>query len=426
MPLNEKHDLDEAAERFERSAFAPAYYDDGPGRAGHFDHAGDGAPPRPQIRATPFTWRDPKTLPPRRWLYGRHYIRKYATATIAPGGLGKTSLALVEALAMVTGRPLLGSEPRQRLRVWYWNGEDPLEEVERRVMAACLHYGIEPHEIEGRLFLDSGRQVPIIIARRMKDQTVIQEPMVEEISGEIRSRSIDVLILDPFVSCHDVPENDNGAIDKVTKTWGRIAGDTDCGVDLVHHVRKASGGQSSYSVEDARGGSALIGAVRSARVLNVMSPEEASNAGVPGEQRRRYFRVDDGKSNMQPPQDRAVWRHLETVGLGNGDDQDPEDLIGVVTEWAMPGLFDAIPADALRKVQAEVRRGTWAENVQAGNWIGRLVGQTLGLDHTDDAEKAKIKRILKTWIKNGALKVEHQHDGNKGREKPVIVVGEPA
>lgn len=421
MPLNEKHDL---GEPFERSAFAPAYYEDGRSHAGRFERPDTEPSPRQPIRATPFNWRDPKTLPPRRWLYSRHYIRKYATATIAPGGLGKTSLALVEALAMVTGRPLLGAEPRQRLRVWYWNGEDPLEEVERRVMAACLHYGIEPHEIEGRLFLDSGREVPIIIARRMKDQTVIQEPMVEEISDEIRARGIDVLILDPFVSCHDVPENDNGAIDKVTKTWGRIAGDTDCGIDLVHHVRKASNGQSSYSVEDARGGSALIGAVRSARVLNVMSPEEAGNAGVPGEMRRRYFRVDDGKSNMQPPQDRAVWRHLETVGLGNGDDRDPEDLIGVVTDWTMPGLFDTIDADALRKVQAAVRQGAWAENVQASNWIGRLVGQTLGLDHTDEADKGKIKRILKTWFGNGALKTESRHDSRTGRDKMMVIVGE--
>ncbi|WP_207184198.1 helicase RepA family protein [Methylobacterium indicum] len=423
MPLNEKHDL---GEPFERSSFAPAYYEDGRSHTGQFERADTEPSPRQPIRATPFVWRDPKTLPPRRWLYGRHYIRQYATATIAPGGLGKSSLALVEALAMVTGRPLLGAEPRQRLRVWYWNGEDPLEEVERRVLAACLYFGIDRAEIEGNLFLDSGREVPIVIARRLKDQTILQEPVIEDISAEIRSRGIDQLILDPFVSCHDVPENDNGAIDKVTKAWGGIAGATNCGVELVHHVRKASGGQASYSVEDARGGSALIGAVRSARVLNVMSPEEAGNAGVPGELRRRYFRVDDGKSNMQPPQDRAVWRHLESVGLGNGDDQDPEDLIGVVTEWAMPGLFDTIDADALRKVQAEVRQGTWAENVQAGNWVGRLIGDVLGLDPGDTAEKAKIKRVLATWIKNGALKVERQHDGSKGREKPVIVVGEPA
>ena len=41
--------------------------------------------------------------------------------------------------------------------------------------------------------------------------------------AEILERRIDLLILDPFVSCHDVPENDNGAVDRVTKTWAALA-----------------------------------------------------------------------------------------------------------------------------------------------------------------------------------------------------------
>ncbi|GJD52698.1 hypothetical protein OPKNFCMD_5464 [Methylobacterium crusticola] len=396
---------------------------DGAGDEGRFPLAGDPAPPRQPIRATPFSWVDPKALPPRRWLYGRHYIRQYATATIAPGGLGKTSLALVEAVAMATGRSLLGAEPRKRLRVWYWNGEDPQDEVQRRIAAVCVHYDIGREELEGRLFLDSGRNTPIVIAQRVGDHTQVQRPVVADFVSEIRSKQIDVTIIDPFVSCHDVPENDNGAIDKVTKAWAGIAGQTNSAVELVHHVRKASAGQAGYSVDDARGGSALIGAVRSARVLNVMSTEEASNAGVPGEQRGLYFRVDNGKSNMQPPQDRAVWRQLVNVGLGNGDDEDPEDLIGVVTEWTMPGLFDDIDVGHLRRVQAAIAAGSWAENAQADCWAGYAVAEVLGVDATDKAEVSRIKRILGTWIKNGALKVVREHDKRAGRDKPMVVIG---
>ncbi len=36
---------------------------------------------------------------------------------------------------MATGKPLLGVTPKTRNRVWYWNGEDPLEETERRTGA---------------------------------------------------------------------------------------------------------------------------------------------------------------------------------------------------------------------------------------------------------------------------------------------------
>ena len=63
------------------------------------------------VNATPFVWRDPAKIPPRQWLYGRDYIRKFITATVAPAGVGKSSLVIVEALSIATLRPLLGVTP---------------------------------------------------------------------------------------------------------------------------------------------------------------------------------------------------------------------------------------------------------------------------------------------------------------------------
>ena len=109
------------------------------------------------IRATSYVYRDPTKIPVRQWVYGKHLIRRFLSTTVAPGAVGKSSLVLVEAIAMATGRPLLGVAVPKRLRVWYWNGEDPLEEIERRVAAICIHYGIDGRDLEDFLFLDSGR-----------------------------------------------------------------------------------------------------------------------------------------------------------------------------------------------------------------------------------------------------------------------------
>jgi RecA-family ATPase len=68
--------------------------------------------PERKIQATPFIFRPPETLPRRQWLYGRHYIRRFVSGTVATGGMGKSALALVEALAMATGRDLLAHRPR--------------------------------------------------------------------------------------------------------------------------------------------------------------------------------------------------------------------------------------------------------------------------------------------------------------------------
>ena len=159
-----------------------------------------------RVRATPFVWRDPRTIPSRQFIYDRHYCRKFVWATAAQGGLGKSSLGMVEALAMVTGRPLLGIRPSKRMKVWYWNGEDPLEEIERRFAAIMLHYDIDPGEVGGRLFVNSGRDTPIVLATTTKTGTRIEDPVSDAVEREIQALGIDCMILDPFVSTHDVPK----------------------------------------------------------------------------------------------------------------------------------------------------------------------------------------------------------------------------
>jgi RecA-family ATPase len=254
----------------------------------------------PTIVLNPFIWRDPTKLPRRQWLYDKHYIRQFVSGTVAPGGVGKTSLSHVEVLAMVTGCPLLGVPVKKPLKVWLWNGEDPLDEIERRITAAMLHYEIPGEQVEGRLFINSGRDSPFTIARKIKDGLEINEPIIENLAREFREKEIDLAIFDPFVSSHGVPENDNGAIDAVLKKLAALAGMTNSAIDIVHHVRKPSNGQSEFTIDDARGAVSLIGAARSVRVLNPMTQQEADAAGA-SKNRHSYFRVNDGKANMAPP-----------------------------------------------------------------------------------------------------------------------------
>jgi AAA domain len=79
-------------------------------------HDGDSKPVN--FTPTAFQWRDPATIPRREFLYGNRYIRGFVSATVAPGGVGKSSVALVEVVAMAAGRDLLGSAPSAPLKVW--------------------------------------------------------------------------------------------------------------------------------------------------------------------------------------------------------------------------------------------------------------------------------------------------------------------
>src|SRR5262249_30694686 len=102
-------------------------------------------PKKPRrIRLLPYDAPDTTKIPRRDWAYGSHYMRRIVSATIGPGGIGKSSLGLVEAVGMAIGRDLLGVEELKRpLRVWYHNGEDPREEINRRSAAICIKFGLD-------------------------------------------------------------------------------------------------------------------------------------------------------------------------------------------------------------------------------------------------------------------------------------------
>jgi hypothetical protein len=379
-------------------------------------------PPASTISAHPFKWCDPATIPRREWIYGRHFIRSFVGTTISPGGIGKSSLEIAEALAMVSGKPLLDEWPHGRFNVWYWNGEDPMDELKRRIMATAVHYGLSREDFERRLFVNSGRETEIIIAEQTRDGVKIAAPAVEAIKREIFEKKIDVVIIDPFVSSHHVAENDNPAIDRVAKTWAKIADVTKCAIELVHHSRKTNGAE--VTAEDGRGASSLLAATRSGRVLNVMSKEEAAHAGV--DKPRLYFRADYGKANLAPPpDDGSEWFHLASVSLGNGTPGiiDDSDSVGVVTRWQWPveANIDQVPASDLLAIQQEVAKGNWRENVQAKEWVGKAIAKVLKLDVKH--HKGRIKRLLETWIDNGILTVETRND-KKGTERSFVNVGE--
>ncbi len=373
------------------------------------------------ITARPFVWQDPRSFPRRQWLYGKHLVRKFLSCTVAPGGVGKSSLQLVEAIAMATGRPLLGIQVREPLRVWIINLEDPLEELERRVLAVLLRFSIHPDDLGGRLFLNSGRDTKVVIASTTKAGTVVAVPVVDALKAEIKARRADVVVIDPLVKAHQVPENDNGAVDMVCTAFAGIADECDCAFDLIHHVRKTNGAE--VTVEDGRGAVALLAACRSARALNRMSKEEAEKAGVA--EARGYFRAENGKGNLAPPE-KAEWFNLCSVPLGNGDPDlpfDNGDQVAVAVSWEWPDALATVTVKDLLAVQKAMQGGNYRADVQAAEWVGKVVAVVLRMDPDSREDRAKISAMLKIWIASGALKrVEGLDD--KRRPRQFVEVGQ--
>jgi len=379
--------------------------------------------------ANAFVWLDPASLPARRWLYKPHFGRGYVSATVAPGGAGKTTLTICEALSVATGQPLLGITPTERARAWLWNGEDPGDEMQRRVQAAMIHHSLARSDVEGWLFTGSGRDADLVIAEQSRDGARVAVPVIDALIGFIREHDIGLVIIDPFVSSHRVPENDNGAIDRVIKAWAQIAHETRCAVHLVHHTRKTNGQEAT--VEDGRGASALHAGARHVRALNTMCEAEAVRLGVEQSRRRSYVRVDDGKANLMPPAASAQWFRLVGVELGNGDN------VQVAEGWTPPDPFKDVTPGDVRQVQDLVDSGRgdtregWRADVQAkdGTWVGCAVAEALGLDVSEPRDLARIKELLRSWFDTGDLVRVRRPVNDRGKTAPFVEIGrwvEPA
>ena len=320
----------------------------------------------------------------------------------------------MEALALATGRDLLGVPVRGGpYRVWLWNLEDPFDELQRRIAAASIHFGISSADIENRLYLDSGRDRGLCIAMQDRNGFEILEPIVRELVAELKMREIDVLIIDPFVSSHGVSENDNGAIDAVVKAWGRVADQAECAIVLVHHLRKLGGEQAS--AESARGASSLVAAARSVRILQRMTPKEADGAGL--DSHKSYFQVFDDKNNLAPPAENAAWFRMVSVSLPNGDN------VGVVEPWEYPKVFAGVTTEDLLAVQKAIAGKGYRQNCQARDWAGHAVGKVLNFDMAKAANRKRVRTMVKTWIANGALDIVELPDKDR-KLRPCIEVGE--
>lgn len=373
-----------------------------------------------RLDPTPYIFPDPASIPPRQWVYGDHYIRGFVSATVAPGGLGKSSLTIAEALAMASGKPLLGAKPHGRFRVWLWNGEDPRDELDRRIAAAMRHYGLTADDIGDRLLVDSGMEQEIVLAKEARDGAMIVEPVAGALISAIQRRAIDVFVADPFVSSHKVSENDNGAIDLVVKRWGKIAFETRASIELVHHVRKTNG--EEVTVEDARGASALVNGTRATRALTRMTKAEGGSLGVA--EPWRYFRSGGvAKNNLVQaagaPAEKADWFTLKSQPLGNGQGQGaeafmPGDAVGVVVRADLTTMAEIHNPGEIKKALDLIGSGNWRSDVRAGDaWVGHAVAQAFGLDASDNSDRTKISGILKQFRRERLIQDEAGRDENR-------------
>lgn len=376
------------------------------------DHeVGDGESGPLTFEATSLRDLDLDNIPPRRWIYGRELVRGYVSVLASPGGVGKTaytlavgvSVALKQSLLSTTlmGAPPLHCTVHKAGNVWFYNLEDPIDEMRRRVKATLDHHRKSKASVENHIYIDSGRDRPLVIAIRTVKGDLIAAPLVPALVAELKRREITLLIVDPFVQSHSAEENRNEEMNLVMALWGQVAKEADCAVWLVHHFRK---GGKGGDVESVRGAGAIQGAARSMFNISSMVAEEADKLGVPSDQFWQYIRHDNVKQNMAPPATNAVWYKLVGIELGNGTEEYPEgDFVQAVESWVPPTPWGDMPWSLIERILNLIDGGLGGGEFYAfgkqsqERWAGKVIVHEAG--KTD----GQASVILKDWKANGVF-----------------------
>jgi hypothetical protein len=317
------------------SAAAPA------SRIGSREYRG----PAPKLMPADFV---PSKLPQRPFVLGYRFLAGAVTLGVAPPGTGKSNFSILTALSIATGQSLTGEPVHRKGPVWIHNNEDDLDELYRRTGGVLKHHQIDFNSVRQNIFVTSGLDERLVVAIKAQD-IVTQSKAVADVIESIKENGIVHMVIDPFVSTHrGVSENANEEIEQVAEAIRRIAHETGCSIDLIHHSVKSHAGNTEAHAGDmnaARGASALIGAVRIIYTLSPMSRQTAKELNIPPHLSARLVRLDHGKGNYSARDPSIRWFELVTVPIENGGDVDDwfmsgGDTVAVSVRWR-PAAVDA-------------------------------------------------------------------------------------
>jgi hypothetical protein len=366
------------------------------------------------IKCNRITYVDATKIPPRPWAYGNYLLFGTAAVLGAVDGAGKGAIAVVTALAMITGKPLLGERVWRKGPVAIISYEDDVDEWHRRIAAACLHYELDCEAVlEDVHFLTKpGGRVSFA---SIEDGTVTF-PDSAQIIRHLKNIGAVLLIVDPFNHAHELDDgNNNVMMAKVAGEVSRIVHEAYAAGLVLHHLRKGSSGQP----DDLMGATSLRATFRSARILQRMAPDIAGQMKITDPW--RYIRIAGSKENYAPPPEKATWFKLIGVPLSNCE-VDPVypdgDDVGVATTWQPRPMFEGMDTATLRAVFQELHQTVHSPTRQSKNtpWAGMVL-----MDIGKRSEREATK-IIGAWLESGVLtKGEYLHVESKHKVQRVVL-----
>lgn len=259
--------------------------------------------------------RDIESVPDKLWLLQSVLLYGDITTLSGKGSVGKSLLAWHIAVAVVCGIAW-GPFPRPsgRRRVLILSGEDDMDEVERRIAAACAAMGVKRSDIpEGMLLIYTSREIDLL-KMDPSDRSVRTSKLYKEVQALVPLLDLGLVIVDPTnLVSSGFGESDNDDQKEVMKYIRRILSQM-CAMLNVDHASKGGAGDSMDSV---RGAGAKVNFARVVLTASEMGETEAKALGIPLNKRREYMSVHVPKNNYGPKTSGADIFHIKAYDVSS-------------------------------------------------------------------------------------------------------------
>jgi hypothetical protein len=350
------------------------------------------------VKLRRYRFRDPATLPQRRWIMRGLLLRGQLTAMVAAGGAGKSIFGLAVALHLAAGKAYGRFRPREPYRVAVLTVEEDEEELDRRMHALHKHFGFD-NDVASRVHIVIMEDPPLL-AVADKSGKVTATPKLKALEEQMAANGIDVIVLDPFIELWSGIENDNNQVKSVGALIRGMARRLDAAGLMMHHIKKGS--MTPGDAESSRGAGAFAGQVRLMFTISNMTAEMALALGV--ESPKGIVRVDHAKGNYSVDPGEANWFRFRSVDLENDTEEDPEsDTVGILVPWIAPGMFEHVTYDQIDLALLAIQNGfedgdryTFAPQSK-DRFVAIIIGEKL------DIEVERAARIAIVWRESGLL-----------------------
>lgn len=247
----------------------------------------------------------------------RDYLFADVAALVAPGGTGKTTSLIYEAVCIALGWPVWGMSVVTPGWTLFVTAEDRREQFLARLREILAVLDLTPEQraraLWGcRIWDTTGEAVKLI---RAADGNVVLTDLADDIVAAYQADPPAVCVFDPLVSFGAsegmINDNEQGIITAAR----RIVKGLSCCVRVVHHTGKGNAREGALDQYAGRGGSALADGSRMMAVLQTWTPDAPGNRqpppGCTPAPEASIVILSRAKLSYAPPNQPLIWIRRE-------------------------------------------------------------------------------------------------------------------